>query len=63
MPSPLIFAPLTYSQRSTDGYFTVPYSTTGNNYGTKVLGDYRIRGTQQTFKVSEDAVVNGLSVN
>lgn len=53
----------TYSQRSTDGYFTVPYSTTGNNYGTKVLGDYRIRGTQQTFKVSEDAVMNGLTVN
>ena len=53
----------TYSQRSTDGYFTVPYSTTGNNYGTKVLSDYRIRGTQQAFKVSEDAVMNGLNVN
>ena len=53
----------TYSQRSTDGYFTVPYSTTGDNYGTRVLSDYRIRGTTQTFKVSEDAVMNGLSVN
>ncbi|MBN2733779.1 MAG: oligosaccharyl transferase, archaeosortase A system-associated [Methanomicrobiaceae archaeon] len=53
----------TYKQRSTDGEFVVPYSTTGDNYGTKVPGDYRIQGTDKTFSVSEDAVLNGLYIN
>ncbi|MDD4127624.1 MAG: oligosaccharyl transferase, archaeosortase A system-associated, partial [Methanomicrobium sp.] len=53
----------TYKQRSIDGEFIVPYSTTGDNYGTKVLGDYKIQGTEKTFSVSEDAVQNGLYIN
>ena len=53
----------TYTQRSTGGEFVVPYSTTGDNYGTKVLGDYKIQGTETAISVSEDAVMNGLYVN
>ncbi|MBP2133367.1 dolichyl-diphosphooligosaccharide--protein glycosyltransferase [Methanomicrobium sp. W14] len=53
----------TYRQKSVDGEFVVPYSTTGDNYGTKVLGEYSIEGTDKTFAVSEDAVLNGLYVN
>ncbi|WOF17087.1 oligosaccharyl transferase, archaeosortase A system-associated [Methanoplanus sp. FWC-SCC4] len=53
----------TYKQRSVDGEFIVPYSTTKDNYGTKVSGDYRITETGKTFSVSEDAVMDGLLVN
>ncbi|EHQ35326.1 oligosaccharyl transferase, archaeosortase A system-associated [Methanoplanus limicola] len=53
----------TYMQESVNGEFTVPYSTGGDNYGTKVLSDYTVIDTKETFKVSEDAVLNGLYVN
>lgn len=53
----------TYRQKSIDGEFVVPYSTTGDKYGVKALGDYRIQGTDKTFSVSEDSVLNGLYIN
>ncbi|MEA2035621.1 MAG: oligosaccharyl transferase, archaeosortase A system-associated [Euryarchaeota archaeon] len=52
-----------YRQESVDGVFTVPYSTTGNPYGVRTEGDYRIVETGQTFSVSEDSVKNGVKIN
>lgn len=53
----------TYRQESVNGVFVVPYSTSGNPYGVTATGPYRIVGTGQTIEVSEDAVMQGLSVN
>jgi len=53
----------TYRQESIDGQFIVPYSTTGANGDITPLGDYRIVETGQTYSVSGDAVLNGLTVN
>ena len=53
----------TYMQESVNGEFNVPYSTGSDNYGTKVLSDYTVVQTGETFRVSEDAVMNGLYVN
>ncbi|MBN1431315.1 MAG: oligosaccharyl transferase, archaeosortase A system-associated [Methanomicrobiaceae archaeon] len=53
----------TYRQESIDGQFIVPYSTTGANGDIAPLGEYKIAETGQTFTVSEDAVMNGLTVN
>ena len=52
----------TYRQASTDGEFIVPYSTTGNPYGVKAVGKYRIEGTGREFDVPEEAVMRGLQV-
>ncbi|MDD3111322.1 MAG: oligosaccharyl transferase, archaeosortase A system-associated, partial [Methanofollis liminatans] len=52
----------TYRQESVNGVFVVPYSTSGNPYGVTALGPYRIVGTGQTIEVSEDAVMQGLTV-
>ncbi len=49
----------TYRQESTDGEFVVPYSTTGNPYGVKATGNYRITGSGQEFAVPETAVMQG----
>jgi oligosaccharyl transferase (archaeosortase A-associated) len=53
----------TYRQASTDGEFVVPYSTTGNPYGVKALGNYRIEGTGTEYTVTEEAVTQGLTLN
>ena len=53
----------TYRQQSTNGEFIVPYSTTGNPYGVKSLGKYRIVNSKKEFDVPEDAVMRGLNIN
>jgi oligosaccharyl transferase (archaeosortase A-associated) len=53
----------TYRQQSTNGEFIVPYSTSGNPYGVKVVGKYRIADTNQVFDVPESAVLQGLTIN
>jgi dolichyl-diphosphooligosaccharide--protein glycosyltransferase len=53
----------TYRQESINGEFIVPYSTTGNPYGVKAEGQYRIEGTGATFDVPESAVMNGTAIN
>jgi dolichyl-diphosphooligosaccharide--protein glycosyltransferase len=52
----------TYRQESIDGEFIVPYSTTGNPYGVKAAGQYRITGTGTEFDVPESAVIGGLDI-
>lgn len=52
-----------YRQESVNGQFIVPYSTTGSSYDVKTTSLYRIVGTDQTFAVSEEAVLNGLTIN
>lgn len=51
-----------YRQESIDGRFIVPYSTQDNTYDVRAAGPYRVVATGETIEVSEDAVVNGLSV-
>jgi oligosaccharyl transferase (archaeosortase A-associated) len=53
----------TYRQQSINGEFIVPYSTTGNTYGVKSLGKYRISGTTKEYDVPENAVMQGLTIN
>ncbi|MFA5266847.1 MAG: oligosaccharyl transferase, archaeosortase A system-associated [Methanoregula sp.] len=53
----------TYRQESVNGEFIVPYSTTGNPYGVKAEGQYRIEGSGQTFDVTENAVMEGTAIN
>ena len=53
----------TYRQQSTNGEFIGPYSTSGNPYGVKAVGNYRIAHTSQVFDVPESAVVQGLTIN
>lgn len=53
----------TYRQASTDGQFVVPYSTSGSSYEVKTTGPYTIAGTGKTFEVSEEAVMQGLTIN
>jgi hypothetical protein len=48
-----------YRQESTQGLFTVPYSTEGNPYGVRATGPYHIAGTSQYFNVSEADVIQG----
>lgn len=52
----------TYRQESVDGRFVVPYSTSGSSYDVKTTGPYTIVGTGKTFEVSEDAVMQGLTI-
>ncbi|OPX65151.1 MULTISPECIES: oligosaccharyl transferase, archaeosortase A system-associated [unclassified Methanoregula] len=52
-----------YRQESSGGEFIVPYSTKGNPCDVRATGPYRIIGTSRTFEVTEDAVVQGLTVN
>jgi dolichyl-diphosphooligosaccharide--protein glycosyltransferase len=49
----------TYRQMSVDGEFIVPYSTTGNPYGAKTTGRYRVIGTGREYDVPESAVLQG----
>ena len=53
----------TYRQQSINGEFIVPYSTSGNPYGVKATGKYRISGTTKEFDVPENAVMQGLAIN
>jgi dolichyl-diphosphooligosaccharide--protein glycosyltransferase len=53
----------TYRQESINGEFIVPYATSGNPYGVKAEGKYRIEGTGQTFEVSEEAVEKGSGIS
>ena len=52
----------TYSQSSINGEFIVPYSTTGNPYGVKTTGKYRVVGSARQYDVPEAAVMQGLTI-
>jgi dolichyl-diphosphooligosaccharide--protein glycosyltransferase len=52
----------TYRQSSVNGEFIVPYSTTGNPYGVKTTGKYRIIGSGREYDVPESAVMQGLTI-
>ena len=45
-----------YRQQSENGTFVVPYSTTGNPYGVKTVGNFSIAGATGEFTVTEEAV-------
>jgi dolichyl-phosphooligosaccharide-protein glycotransferase len=49
----------TYRQTSVNGEFVVPYSTTGNPYGVKTAGKYRVITSGREYDVPESAVVQG----
>jgi dolichyl-diphosphooligosaccharide--protein glycosyltransferase len=49
----------TYRQMSINGEFIVPYSTTGNPYGVKTTGKYRVITSGREYDVSESAVMQG----
>lgn len=49
----------TYRQKSVNGEFIVPYSTTGNTWEVKTKGNYRIVETGKEIAVSEDDVMGG----
>jgi dolichyl-diphosphooligosaccharide--protein glycosyltransferase len=49
-----------YSQESINGEFIVPYSTTDNNYNVKAIGNYKIRGSNQEYSISEESVITGV---
>lgn len=53
----------TYRQESVNGTFVVPYATTGGQGEVKATGPYRIAGTTLTFDVTEDAILQGSSIN
>ncbi|WP_214019746.1 oligosaccharyl transferase, archaeosortase A system-associated [Methanoculleus sp.] len=48
-----------YRQQSENGTFVVPYSTTGNPYDVKTVGNYRIVGGTGEFTATEEAVTRG----
>jgi len=52
----------TYRQKSENGEFVVPYSTSNTGTGVRALGPYRIVGSGLTFEVSEADVTQGLLV-
>jgi hypothetical protein len=52
----------TYRQESVNGEFIVPYSTSGNTYGVRALGKYRIAGTATEYDVPDSAVMQGLDI-
>jgi oligosaccharyl transferase (archaeosortase A-associated) len=49
----------TYRQMSLNGEFIVPYSTTGNPYGVKTTGKYRVISTGKEYDVTESAIMQG----
>jgi len=49
----------TYRQMSVNGEFIVPYSTTGNPYGVKTTGKYRVIATGREYDVPESAIIQG----
>ncbi len=46
----------TYSQKSVNGEFIVPYSTTGSSWDVRAKGNYRIVETGKEYTVSEEDV-------
>jgi len=46
----------TWRQQSTNGTFTLPYSTQNNPYDVRATGPYRIVETGKTIEVSEDQI-------
>jgi dolichyl-phosphooligosaccharide-protein glycotransferase len=48
-----------YRQMSLNGEFIVPYSTTGNPYGVKTTGKYRVISTGKEYDVPESAIMQG----
>ncbi|MDK2915944.1 MAG: dolichyl-phosphooligosaccharide-protein glycotransferase [Euryarchaeota archaeon] len=48
-----------YRQESENGTFVVPYSTTGNPYDVRTVGNYRLVGGGEEIIVTEEAVVRG----
>jgi dolichyl-phosphooligosaccharide-protein glycotransferase len=51
-----------YQQMSVNGEFIVPYSTIDNPYGVKTTGKYLVVGTGKEYDVSENDVMQGLTV-
>jgi oligosaccharyl transferase (archaeosortase A-associated) len=51
-----------YRQMSIDGEFIVPYSTTGNPYGVKTTGKYRVITSGREYDVPESAVMQGTAI-
>ncbi len=52
----------TYQQQSINGEFIVPYSTTGNPYGVKTTGKYRIVSSGREYDVPESAIMDGATI-
>jgi oligosaccharyl transferase (archaeosortase A-associated) len=52
----------TYQQESVNGEFIVPYATTGNPYGVKTTGRYRIVATGKEYDVPESAIMQGETI-
>jgi dolichyl-diphosphooligosaccharide--protein glycosyltransferase len=51
-----------YRQASQNSEFVVPYSQSGNSYVVQATGPYHIDGTERYINVTEDDVVNGVTV-
>jgi dolichyl-diphosphooligosaccharide--protein glycosyltransferase len=49
----------TYRQTSVNGEFIVPYSTTGNPYGVRTTGKYRVISSGKEYDVPESAIREG----
>lgn len=49
----------TYRQESTNGLFTVPFSTERENTDVKATGPYQIIQTGETFNVTENQIIRG----
>lgn len=52
----------TYRQESENGYFILPYPTSGGRYPVHTLGPYRIAGSGRAVDVSEEDVIEGNSI-
>jgi len=52
----------TYRQKSVNGSFIVPYTTSGNTWEVRTKGNYRIVETGKEIAVSEDDVTKGRMV-
>ena len=51
-----------YRQESVNGEFIVPYSTTGNPYGVKTTGKYRVVSSGREYDVPESAIMDGATI-
>jgi dolichyl-diphosphooligosaccharide--protein glycosyltransferase len=49
----------TYRQESINGEFIVPYSTSGNPYGVRTTGKYKVISSGKQYEVPESAVMQG----
>ncbi len=52
-----------YQQASINGEFVVPYSTSGNPYGVKANGKYKIISSGREYEVPESAVTQGVTIS